>query len=89
MNKVNAHLGLGARRSVSEHGDIGVRVEWDRIGGHDLVSARIADYRYRISNRYALVVFRYRRYDFGTAAYAGIWAWGHRSLIFSELGFMH
>ncbi|MBN1626208.1 MAG: hypothetical protein JW944_06755, partial [Deltaproteobacteria bacterium] len=69
-NNVNAHLGLGARRYVSEHGDLGVRVEWDRIGGHDLISARIADYRYRIVNGFALdCFFGVGRYDFGTAAY--------------------
>jgi hypothetical protein len=69
-NGGNAHLGIGARRSVSDYSDLGVRVEWDRMAGHDLLSARIIDYRYRIGKRFALEgFFGVGRYDFGTPAY--------------------
>jgi hypothetical protein len=66
----NMHLGLGARRSVSEHSDLGARIEWDRIEGHDLYSARMLDYRYHIGKSLALSgFFGVGRYDYGTAAY--------------------
>jgi hypothetical protein len=66
----NIHLGIGARRSVSEHSDLGARIEWDRIAGHDLYSARMLDYRYHIGKNFALSgFFGVGRYDYGTAAY--------------------
>lgn len=42
-----AHLGLGARRQVSEHQDLGVAIEADDVRGRSLVSVRALDYRYR------------------------------------------
>jgi hypothetical protein len=66
----NVHLGFGARRSVSEHSDLGVRIEWDRLAGHDLYSVRMFDYRYRIGRHIALSgFFGAGRYDYGTPAY--------------------
>jgi hypothetical protein len=66
----NMHLGLGARRSISGHSDLGARIEWDRIAGHDLYSARMLDYRYHIGKNFALSgFFGVGRYDYGTAAY--------------------
>jgi hypothetical protein len=52
-----AHVALGARRSVSEHQDLGVAVEADDIQGLSLVSARIVDYRYRFTGPLALNLF--------------------------------
>jgi len=41
------HVGFGARREVSQHQDLGVRVEADDIRGHAFVAVRALDYRYR------------------------------------------
>ena len=50
------HLGLGARRAVSDHTDLGARVEYD--------------YRYRFKNPLAIVAFLgAARYDLSTPAY--------------------
>ena len=58
------HFALGARRSVSDHSDLGVAVEADDIQGLSLVSARIFDYRYRYNSPLALNLFA------GAARYA-------------------
>ena len=64
------HLGFGVSHAVSGNGDLGVRVEWDRITGHDLLSLRVMDYRCRIGNRFALNGFLgIGRYDLGIPAY--------------------
>jgi hypothetical protein len=66
----NAYLGFGVRRAVSEHSDLGTRIEWDRLAGCDIFSIRMMDYRYRIDNHFALSGFLgVGRYDFGTPAY--------------------
>jgi hypothetical protein len=44
---VGPHIGIGARRQVSEHQDLGVRVEADDINGHAMIAVRALDYRYR------------------------------------------
>jgi hypothetical protein len=54
MTNNNMHLGIGALHPVSEHGDIGARIEWDRIKGYDLYSIRMLDYRYRIGTHFAV-----------------------------------
>jgi hypothetical protein len=51
------HLGLGARRKVSEHQDLGVRLEADDINGHALIAVRALDYRYRFSGPLAWNAF--------------------------------
>jgi hypothetical protein len=67
---VGAHLGLGARRAVSEHSDLGARVEYDDLDGHSLLGVRLIDYRYRFLNPFALGVFLgAARYDLATPAY--------------------
>jgi hypothetical protein len=69
------HLGLGVRRAVSEHNDLGVRIEWDRVAGHDLLSARMLDYRFRMGKHLAVGSFAgVGRYEFGTPAYG--WYYG-------------
>jgi hypothetical protein len=71
----NPHLGFGVRRNLSEHNDLGTRLEWDRVNGSDLVSIRIADYRYRINNYFAINgFFGVGRYNPDTSAYG--WYFG-------------
>lgn len=65
-----AHVGVGARRFVSEHSDLGVRIEADDVQGHSLIGVRLLDYRYRFSNPLALNVFvGAARYALATPAY--------------------
>lgn len=54
---VGAHVGLGFRRPVAEHSDLGVRVELDGVHGRKIVSLRAIDYRYRIGRRLAISGF--------------------------------
>lgn len=64
------HLGLGVRRHISEHTALGSRIEWDRVGGEDLLSIRAVDYRRSLGERFAVSGFLGAgRYDLGTAAY--------------------
>jgi hypothetical protein len=70
---VGPHLGFGARREVSEHQDLGVRIEADDIRGHGLLAVRALDYRYRFSGPLAVGAFvGAARYALGTPAY-GWW----------------
>ena len=65
------HFGLGARRAVSTHNDLGIRVELDEVGGHSLIGIRALDYRYRYSQNFALGLFvGATRYDLATPAYS-------------------
>jgi len=52
-----AHLGIGARRRVSDHQDLGVQLEADDIQGLSLVSVRALDWRYRFNNPLAIELF--------------------------------
>jgi hypothetical protein len=64
------HLGFGGRRKVSEHQDLGVRVEADDIRGHALVAVRALDYRYRFRGPLAWNAFLgAARYALATPAY--------------------
>ena len=47
--EVAAHVGIGARRRVTARQDLGVRIEYDDIGGHALLGVRALDYRYRVA----------------------------------------
>ena len=68
--EAGAHLGLGARRSIGERSDLGVRVEVDTLGSDLLLAFRALDYRYHISNRFALSAFLgAARLDLATPAY--------------------
>jgi hypothetical protein len=51
------HLGVGARRAVSRHQDLGVRLEADEIRSHAVVGLRLIDYRYRLGGPLALTGF--------------------------------
>jgi len=69
-SEAGAHAGIGARRSVGERGDIGVRLEIDDIGGNLFLAARALDYRYRLSERFAIGGFLgAARLDLATPAY--------------------
>jgi len=64
------HLGLGARRAVSEHGDLGARIELDNIEDALLIAVRALDYRYRWNRRFATGFFAgAARYDLATPAF--------------------
>ncbi|MBV9697473.1 MAG: hypothetical protein JO005_11145 [Gammaproteobacteria bacterium] len=69
--RTGGHVGLGARRSVSEHSDLGARLEFDEVAGHALTGVRLLDYRYRFgSNPLAVGVFAgAARYALATPAY--------------------
>lgn len=65
-----AHMGVGARRQVSDRSDLGVRAELDEIDGELLLSVRALDYRYRFESPLALSAFAgAARYDLATPAY--------------------
>jgi hypothetical protein len=64
------HLGIGARRAVSDQQDLGARLEIDDVNKHALVSIRMIDYRYRFTGPLALSgFFGASRYALDTAAY--------------------
>jgi hypothetical protein len=66
------HMGLGARRAVSQNNDLGVRVEYDGdVDGHGLIGFRAVDYRHRFGDSFALGLFAgVARYDLATPAYS-------------------
>jgi hypothetical protein len=51
------HIGIGARRKVSERSDLGVRLEFDKINDRPLYSVRALDYRYRLNRHIAATGF--------------------------------
>lgn len=68
--EVAAHVGIGARRRVTARQDLGVRIEYDDIGGHALLGVRALDYRYRFHGPLAITGFLgAARYDLATPAY--------------------
>lgn len=68
--KTGHHFAIGARRAVSEHSDLGTRVELEDIDGHNLIGVRLIDYRYRFRGPIALDAFLgAARYALGTPAY--------------------
>jgi hypothetical protein len=70
--KTNPHFAIGARRYVSEHNDLGTRIELDDINGHSLIGVRLVDYRYRIPGPIPLAVSAFlgaSRYALATPAY--------------------
>ena len=68
--KFGAHVGLGARRFVSDHSDLGARIEADDIQGHSLIGLRAIDYRYRFNGPLAVSFFMgAARYALATPAY--------------------
>jgi hypothetical protein len=72
---IGPHLGFGARREVTEHQDLGVRIEADDVRGRALFAVRAIDYRYRFNGPIALgAFFGAARYEQATPAYG--WYYG-------------
>jgi hypothetical protein len=68
--EVGPHIGIGARREVTEHQDFGARLEIDEMRGHALYTFRALDYRYRFNGPLALGLFGgAARYDLVTPAF--------------------
>jgi hypothetical protein len=68
--KASPHIALGARRAVTEHQDLGVRIEGFDINNHLLLAARLLDYRYRFNGPVSLTLgLGGARYSLTTAAY--------------------
>jgi hypothetical protein len=68
--EIAPHLGIGARRAVSDRSDLGVRLEVDRINDDLLLAVRALDYRYRFRNPLSLGLFvGAARYEQGIPAY--------------------
>lgn len=64
------HFAVGARRFVSDHSDLGARVEFDSIQGSSLIGVRALDYRYRFNSPLTLGFFLgAARYALATPAY--------------------
>lgn len=64
------HLGIGVRRSFGPHSDLGVRLEFDRVGSYNLLSLRALDYRWNMSEHLAWTGFLgVSRLAAGTPAY--------------------
>jgi hypothetical protein len=68
--KAGYHFAVGARRFVSDHSDLGARLEVDNVQNHNLLGARLIDYRYRFRGPLALGLFvGAARYNLVTPAY--------------------
>ena len=64
------HVEVGARRALTEHQDLGTRVEFENISGHSLIGVRLLDYRWRFDNPLAMSAFLgAARYALATPAY--------------------
>jgi hypothetical protein len=73
QTSTSPHVAIGARRQVSKHQDLGVRLEFDQVDGHLLTAVRALDYRYRFGGPLAVSAFLgAARYDLATPAY-GLW----------------
>ncbi|MES1195739.1 MAG: hypothetical protein ABUL58_02225, partial [Steroidobacter sp.] len=69
-SQINYHVGIGASRHVSGRSDLGVRLESDQAVGHNLLSIRLVDYRYRLGSHLAVGGFYgVSRYEIGLPAY--------------------
>ena len=65
------HFAVGARRTVSDNNDWGVRLEVDQVDGHSLIGARPVDYRHRFGDHFALGLYGgVDRYNLATPAYS-------------------
>ena len=68
---IGPHFAIGARRAVTDKGDLGVRLEYDQVASHALIGARLIDYRHRFGNSFALNAFAgVDRYNLATPAYS-------------------
>lgn len=70
ISSTGAHMGIGVRRLMGEHSDLGARIEVDQVDGEMLLAVRAVDYRYRAGRHLAFGAFAgAARYDGPTAAY--------------------
>lgn len=68
--EASPHVGFGIRRAVTQRGDIGARLELDRLAGRTLLALRALDYRYRMGTSWAATgFFGFARYDALTPAH--------------------
>ena len=68
--EASPHVGVGVRRSVGRHSDVGARLELDRLAHHTMLELRAFDYRYRMSQRWAVTAFfGFARHAAETPAY--------------------
>jgi hypothetical protein len=68
---IGPHLGVGARRAVTQNNDLGVQLELDQVDDHLLMGVRLIDYRYRFTDAFALGLFAgVNRYNLATPAYS-------------------
>ena len=68
--QTGAHFEVGARRFVTEHQDLGTRIELENIDGHSLVGVRLLDWRWRFNNPLAVGAYLgAARYALATPAY--------------------
>lgn len=56
-SETGVHFGFGGRRSVGERSDMSFRVEVDSLGSDLLFAVRALDYRYHVSDRFAVSGF--------------------------------
>ena len=69
-SEAGPHLGVGARRAVSAHQDLGVRIEADEMRHRAFYNFRLIDYRYHFNNPLALNFFGgAARYNLTSPAY--------------------
>jgi hypothetical protein len=77
LSTYGVHAGIGARRKVTERGDLSARIEFDEVEGYSLISFRALDYRYRITRKIAASGFLgFGRYDVELPAYGYYWGLG-------------
>lgn len=75
--QTSPHFAFGARRQVSQHSDLGVRLELDNIDGHELSALRLVDYRFRFRGPLAFGAFLgAARYSLPTPAYGLYYGFG-------------
>ena len=68
---------IGARRFVSDHSDLGARIDFDEFDGASLIGVRLLDYRYRFKGPIALTAsLGAARYALATPAYGFYYAAG-------------
>jgi len=83
-NRTSPHFEIGARRTVTEHQDLGTRLELENVSGHGLVGVRLLDYRWRFDEPLALNAFvGAARYALATPAYGIYYGLGvqYRSVV--------
>lgn len=70
-----AHVGIGVRRTLERGNDIGIRLEAERVDSNPYLALRVLDYRFNLSERFALgFFFGAARLDTDEAAYG--WYFG-------------